>query len=172
MDKGTISAFTHPTHYASQAQPDSPLAVTPSVGIVIMEHAHRRTCNARRLFVLQGWGVTRAPMVHPTAVSRMVEVGVPSITHRANAMYPLDHLLHLMVVTCALFHLTQSATVALGGILGAAGLQRLVVSRGSLHQVSNIYFSSFVCVSALLLYHTFFCSFIFYCTHISLIHIH
>lgn len=103
-----------------------------------MKHVRERTCSARRPFVSQGLVVTNPTTVHPTAARRMVEVGVPYTTHQESAMCPLVHLLLHLVATCALFHPTRSATVALEGILGAARLRRPVSSKGTLPQVNYI----------------------------------
>jgi hypothetical protein len=109
-----------------------------------MERVRQAICSARRPFVSQGSAVTNPTMAHPTAASRMVEVDVPSTTHPESVMCPLAQSLLHMVAMCVHFHPTRSATVALEGILGAAGPRRPVSSRGTLPQVSSIYFSCFV----------------------------
>jgi len=115
------------------------------VGTATMECVRQGICSARRPFVSQGSAVTNPTMAHPTAASRMVEVGVPFTTHPESVMCPLaQSLLTVPAKMCVHFHPTRSATVALEDILGAAGPRRPVSSRGTLPQVSNIYFSCFV----------------------------
>ena len=133
-----------------------------------MERVRQGICSARRPFVSQGSVVTNPTMAHPIAASRMVEVDVPSTTHPESVMWPLAQiLLTVPAKMCVHFHPTRSATVALEGILGAAGPRRPVSSRGTLPQVSNV---SLVCIALFCIVHFLFLRFAV-CI-ISLTHIH